>query len=226
MHLTIGTPMFGGNCFGEYTQSLLDVSNYFNSKPNHLLTTIFVRNQSLITLARNSITHTFLNKTNSQYLIFIDADISFRTEDILRMLSYDKDILVGLYPMKYIDWNRLKLNRNKKDLENYYQIYPVNPVNKQHKNKIFQIKWGGCGFMLIKRNVFTKLKEYVTTFIHNNEMIYNFFESGVEKNTNLHLPEDFNFCQKFNDIGGKIYADPQCVLSHYGNFEFKNSIIL
>jgi hypothetical protein len=226
MHLAVGTPMFGGNCFGEYTQSLLDLNHYFSTTKNNLLTTIFVRNQSLITLARNSIVHTFLNKTDAEYLIFIDADISFRAEDIIRMISYDKDMVLGIYPMKYIDWNRVKLNKDKKNLEDYYQVYPINILNKVHEHDIFKIKWGGCGFMLIKREVFTKLKKHVTTFKHNNEVLYNFFDTGIEEKTNIHLPEDFNFCQKFNKIGGKIYADPKCTLSHFGNFEFKNSVML
>ena len=41
MHLVIGTPMYGGMCTSEYTQSLLNLSEAAN-KSNVKLTTIFL----------------------------------------------------------------------------------------------------------------------------------------------------------------------------------------
>ena len=42
------------------------------------------------------------------HLMFIDADINFNCQDILHMLQHDKDIVVGAYPKKDLDWRELE----------------------------------------------------------------------------------------------------------------------
>jgi hypothetical protein len=63
----------------------------------------YMQNESLITRARNRLTNDFL-ATDSTHLMFIDADITFNPEYIVRMLNADKDIICGLYPKKEINW--------------------------------------------------------------------------------------------------------------------------
>jgi len=48
IHLVIGTPMYGGMCTSEYTQSLLNLSESANKSEGVKLTTIFLGNESLI----------------------------------------------------------------------------------------------------------------------------------------------------------------------------------
>ena len=40
-------------------------------------------------------------------MFFIDADIEFNPEDILRMVAYDKPIIVGAYPKKAVNWKSI-----------------------------------------------------------------------------------------------------------------------
>jgi hypothetical protein len=221
MNLSIGTPMYGGMCFAKYTQSMLSLNEYFCKQPNSSMTTIYLFNQSLITLARNTIVHKFLNNTNSSHLFFIDADISFKTEDVIRMLNYDKDIILGGYPLK--DINFKNIIGKKDNLEDYSGMYNISPVKNINKTKPFEVKWGGCGFMLISRKVFKKMIHSTEYFIYNNEKIYKFFSSGKIKEDSNFLPEDFNFCYNFRKLGGKIFLDPLCKLTHFGNYEFSGN---
>ena len=39
--------------------------------------------------------------------MFIDADIEFNPEDILRMVAYNKPIVVGAYPKKAVNWQSI-----------------------------------------------------------------------------------------------------------------------
>jgi len=34
-------------------------------------------------------------------------DIQFSPEDIIKMLDYDKPLVGGVYPKKYINWNKI-----------------------------------------------------------------------------------------------------------------------
>ena len=58
-----------------------------------------LRNESLVTRARNILAAMFMESTAS-HLFFIDADIEFDVDSILRALAYDKDIMASAYPKK------------------------------------------------------------------------------------------------------------------------------
>ena len=64
---------------------------------NFRITTL--RNESLVTRARNILTAMFL-ESECSHLMFIDADIEFDSESVLRALAYDKPIMAAAYPKK------------------------------------------------------------------------------------------------------------------------------
>jgi len=101
-HIMVCTPMYGGMATGHYVQSLLALTGQFASV-GHKVSCAFMFNESLIQRARNNMAHQFL-KSDAEYLFWIDADIKFRSEDALRMLNADKDVIGGIYPKKEINW--------------------------------------------------------------------------------------------------------------------------
>lgn len=96
--LFISTPMYGGMCFGYYTQAVLQLNNVLREKNIDSMFS-FMFNESLITRARNALTHNFL-KTDSTHLLFIDSDIGFNPHDVVKMIEADKDVIGGIYPKK------------------------------------------------------------------------------------------------------------------------------
>ena len=73
------------------------VTNIYAHGINFRITTL--RNESLVTRARNILTAMFL-ESDCSHLMFIDADIEFDAESILRALAYDKPIMAAAYPKK------------------------------------------------------------------------------------------------------------------------------
>jgi hypothetical protein len=97
----IGTPCYGGLVNARYTSSLVGTIRALDQRgiPNGWLTT---ESESLIQRARNLIAAQFLSIPSATHLIFIDADIEWQPEDIIRLLAHDVECIGGIYPKKHI----------------------------------------------------------------------------------------------------------------------------
>lgn len=237
--ITIATPMYGGVCTGHYVQGLIRSIiklGSFGIKVNWLR----VMNESLITRARNELTRIFL-ESNSQYLMFIDGDISFDDNAILTLLKADRDISCATYPAKQINWSQIEkaAEKSKTKLKNYAGLYVMHVVDKEKNFKpdqdgMLEIDHGGTGFMMIKRNVFEKLSNHVPEYRRSNTkdsttkefiepITKEFFATSIKDN--LLLSEDYHFCELWKKQGGKIFINPFIKLQHIGSYEFDGDII-
>jgi hypothetical protein len=237
----IATPMYGGQCYGYYTQSILMLQRVLDQ--NNIESVFsFMFNESLITRARNALTHQFL-KSDSTHLMFIDADIKFNAADIIPMLSVDKEIICGIYPKKEINWGSVKKAIDNgipfDKLKSHTGSFVVNLVDYVGEvtvpvNQPVEIFNGGTGFMLIKREVFTKLADHVPHYsndvadlsgqMQQQEQIYEYFATSIEPETNRLLSEDYHFCRIWRLTGGKVWAAPWCQLSHIGTYAFEGNL--
>jgi len=106
IRIQLATPMYGGQCTGVFVQSLLELTGMLSSQ-NIRLACAFMFNESLITRARNNLADQFL-QTDNTHLLFIDADMKFRTIDILNMILADVDVITAICPKKEINWNTVR----------------------------------------------------------------------------------------------------------------------
>lgn len=232
--ICVCTPMYGGVCHGGYVKSLLQLKETLISH-YHQFHFISIENESLIQRGRNTLVWYFLNKTNFTHLLFIDSDLAFNPEDVLKMLSFDKDIIGGIYPKKTINWDSVKSIMPNIELNNINKftgefVLAVDTLEPRiFFDQPFEVKHLGTGFMLIKRETFKKLEEHVGSYISNNytddskQKTFNYFQVTVENNELL--SEDYFFCNAFQKIGGKIYAAPWCDFEHNGNYRFSGSFV-
>ena len=238
----VATPMYGGQCAGWYTQSVIQLGAVFGQNGIDLAYS-FMFNESLITRARNALVSQFL-KTKHTHLMFIDSDINFNPNDIVRMLEADKEIICGIYPKKEINWTTVKQamdNKVEKDKLKYYTgSFVVNLVGYAGEvtvpvNEPVEIFNGGTGFMLVKREVFEKLADLVPEYTNDvgdlsgqlkeAEKIKEFFATSIEPETNRLLSEDYHFCRIWRLAGGKVWAAPWAHLGHMGSYLFEGALI-
>ena len=167
--VTVSTPAYGGLLCEGYFHGVLKLSALFAQQKNWKLYINTMGNESLITRARNTLVAQFLDLCEKEpeehtHLMFIDADISFTAEGVKRMIEYDKDIVTGVYPRKSIDWKGIEAMCKKGDFEMLeqkslgYNINFVNPKNIQMDKGFVEVLDSATGFMLIKKEVFFKLK--------------------------------------------------------------------
>jgi hypothetical protein len=88
--------------------------------------------------------------------------------------------------------------------------------------------------MLIKREVFEKLKPIVPWYVNDvtdlsgnigAEQISQYFTESIEPETKRLLSEDYHFCKTWRDNGGEIYAAPWVGLTHIGTYAFDGKLI-
>lgn len=230
IHLNIATPMYGGLCTTGYTKSFALLLNHLSALGVRVSFN-FLDKESLITRARNDLVYLFLN-SDATHLIFIDADITFNPLDVMRMLLEDKDILCGVYPKKEIDWDRVKQGvKNNWHLPTIASEYAFNSIDEEpillnfNSDKVVEVKEAATGFMLIKREVFDKLKSKVNTYISNysynkGNIIYEYFYTCIDKQLGILLSEDYAFCSLWRDNGGEIYVAPWVRLQHTGTHTY------
>ena len=236
--LMIATPMYGGMCTGHYVSGLLGTLN----KMRQVGVPVYwaqIMNESLITRARNELARLFLEK-GFDYLMFIDADISFDGQAVATLMAADKDICVGIYPKKEVDWKKVgeAAKLGKENLADYGGAFVFNMVGDRaetNEDGCIEVRHGGTGFMLIKRKVFEDLMPHVPTYRTSsykdpvtNEYVkpltHEFFATSID-HTGALLSEDYHFCEIWRKIGGKIYANPFIKLEHVGTYVFGGDIV-
>lgn len=177
-----------------------------------------IRGSALIDAARNEIVHRFLNESECDTLICIDADIEFSWEAMERLLVFsDKyPIVAGVYCSRQDNPPKFVVNVLKNEL-NEHGLLPVQGM--------------GFGFVAIQRQVFEKLKEI--TPVYFDELLkkdtYAFFRTGqICPEKNNYIGEDVWFFKQAVKAGFTPYVDPGIELIHHGykayNFQFKDSV--
>jgi len=164
--LFVATPMYGGMAHGLYVKSCLDLQAVM-SKYGIDSKFSFLFNESLITRARNYLVDEFL-RSDCTHLLFLDSDIHYNPQDVIACLALDKDVIGGPYPKKSINWGnvahaaRNHPNMEPKELENLVGEYVFNVVKGTSSFQVtdpLEVLEIGTGFMMVKRQVFDKMKD-------------------------------------------------------------------
>ena len=168
-HIFIATPCYGGQIGEPYFRSMMRLAILCN-KYDIQFTVSTLANESLITRGRNTLVSFFMEHPEATHLFFIDADIEFDPNDLLRMVAYDRPITVGAYPKKAINWESIvNASRNNTDetaqtIEGHSSNYVVNfdflkdddgkPTPQiQIRDNLIKLKDAGTGFMCIRKDV-------------------------------------------------------------------------
>src|SRR5271168_1520339 len=107
VNLVLATPCFGGQISVLYAASLLKLQKLVRSYSDFNLKILFKDGDALITRARASLVAQFLDDPSATHLLFIDADIGFEPQQVLRLLEFGADVTAAVYPVKQINWDQM-----------------------------------------------------------------------------------------------------------------------
>ena len=207
----IGLPCMGGIVSEKTTLGLFNLGKALvrNNIHHGLLT---LTNSSLITQARSKVANFFINNTEHEYLFFLDSDIGFNPEDVLKLMAHQVPIVSGAYPMKIIP-----------------ERYCVDIVQPEERHgDLVKINGNGMGFVLIHRQVFLDIAKqypnlkYIPSDYHSDtphtpaEMNNSYHYFAEHQNQNGFMSEDKSFFHRAQSVGYNIWLDTSIKLSHTG----------
>ncbi len=235
----LATPCYGGLAHIHFMRSVLDLQAACAARGVGL-TVELGGGDALITRARAAMADKFL-KSGASHLLFVDADIGFKPEQVFRLLDADRDLVGGVYPIKSIDWTKVRQAAadGKRDLMaasvGYVVRFIPTPDSRVEVDDdgFGPVAYIGTGFMLIKRAVVEQvaaahpeLKARLgdTSGGGTSHATMN-FETFIEAETGEHLSEDYAFCRRWRDLGGQVFADFQTRLTHVGHAAYAGSLM-
>ena len=234
--LYLATPCFGCQMAITFLASVLALQAACAMKGYEIVVD-FIGNESLVERARNILVARFM-QSDATHLLFIDADIGFKPETVFRLVESGKDVVTAVYPKKALDWNQVKAKLAAGEKEPVYQMGLDFNINIAHErqsvdsNGFVQVLDSATGFMLIKRAVLERMNEHYRKELYcvNDIMGQNIkdyvaiFACMIDEQTRRFLSEDYSFCRRYQQLGGKIWADIATPLAHIGTSLFHGDI--
>ena len=241
----VATPVHS-ECSIHYTQALLKFQK--QCMMNSFMVSFSLLKSSLVTQGRNLCVANFLkDPINYTHLLFIDSDIDFKFDTIMKMLKFDREVIATPYPMKHIHWNQIWDRVQKGKIKNIDELkraghaFPIKLDNQKGKeipvvDGVIEVSHAPTGCMLIKKQVFDKMiKAYPNDKIEQativnglaviDEYNYNFFDTIHDPETKKYYGEDFGFCKKWTAIGGKCYCYVNDDITHVGEYAYNGKLM-
>jgi hypothetical protein len=158
-------------------------------------------NEPLIQLARNKLLSVFLESDCDQ-LIFIDSDQAWTPDDLLKLIDSDKDFIGAPVILK---------------TSNNYNV----SFDRVSNDELMEVDFVGTGFLKISKKVAKAVWDISEEYKEGDSLNKMAFEIKIIDG-NI-MSEDFVFCKKWKDLGGKIFIDPSIDPYHIGSASFKGN---
>ncbi len=228
--ILLATPCFGGLVHQRY---MLSVCALMRALPaaGIALDLALLDGDALITRARSVLVARFLDLTTATHLLFVDADIGFEPEQVLRLLAADKDFCAAFYPLKSTDWDavprRAVAGETLASAALTYVGLLEDEAVRRTDGAFATATYAGTGFQLIKRRVLERMiaahpeLRFATTHARAGALpasgnMFALFDPIVEPGTGTYLSEDYSFCRRWRALGGEIWLDLRSRLTHVG----------
>jgi len=234
-HIFIATPCYGGVVTQGYMQSVCMLMAQAPSLGLDL-TLGLLGQDALITRSRNTLLAQFLNQTEATHILFIDADIAFEPDQVIRLLEAGKPIIGGMYPLKAYYWDadfRARLTEGEPiETAGLHYVGELEPGSvAERAGDYATARYAGTGFLLIERQAIERLiAAYPETRYRQVHAYpatsgpgidhYALFDCMIDQETGTYLSEDFTFCARWRALGQPLWLDTRSRLTHSGPASF------
>jgi hypothetical protein len=168
---------------------------------------------ALIADARALIVAQFL-ASDADTLVFIDSDVCWEAGALLKLVDYPVDMVAGIYPQR-------------RDPINYCVKWDTSKTELIAENGLLQVEGVPAGFMkLSRKQLESMVEQYPDTEFYVESApdqkawaLFADYRIGKHK-----MGEDYAFCRRWTDMGGKVWIDPEIKMGHIGNKTFQGHL--
>lgn len=167
-----------------------------------------------ITDARAKIVSKFLAGPGTD-LVFVDHDVCWEASALVKLVDYPVEFVSGIYPQRS---DPIKYNLR------YIEDRPE--IMGDAKTGLIEVGGVSAGFMRCSRKMLEKMtKAYPgLAYTRDNMQFWGLFDPYRLDDGKRKLSEDYSFCQRWRDIGGQVWVDPNIKMGHIGYKTFAGNL--
>jgi hypothetical protein len=161
--------------------------------------------------ARAGIVAKFLKGSGTD-LVFIDHDVLWEEGALLKLIDYPVDFVAGAYP------------RRADPIEYSVRYLEKKELWADPETGLIEVAGVAAGFMRCTRSMLERMaRDYAAlTYVRQGQAIVGLFD--LYRLDTKKFSEDYSFCQRWRDIGGKVWLDPNIRMGHVGSKVFTGCI--
>lgn len=169
-----------------------------------------------LSLARARLFGAFL-KSSHTHMLMVDDDMGWNPHDVLRLIETKLDLVGGagpkkMYPLRFCIYSRDDHGRD------VYGLY-------HEATNTLEVTGIGTGFLMITRACAERMAAAYPELEFDpgeGQVEHGLFDAVYVNKTRF--SDDFAFCWRWRQIGGKVHVMPSIKLSHVGSHTFTGSL--
>lgn len=218
----INIPAYTGQIYAETFASLIADIALLQARGDEVQVRAETQNCYLAD-ARAILVERFL-EGDAETFVFIDADVSWAPGKLVQLIDQPRDCRLGVYPYRadLPDQWPVRWDIEKADLY-------ADP-----ETGMLPILGGPTGFMALSRNMLEIMRDH---YFDKLDVIHDGLKRGAfcalfsdywvydeERKAHRKFGDDYAFCQRWLDIGGRIWAQPETPMGHTGMKTYRGSL--
>ncbi len=229
--IIVSTPAFGEMFYTPYVQSLLRLQRAAIARGWSILHATV--SYAYIADARNYLLTHWYDKTDADYLLFVDADMGFEPQLIFDMVALDKPVTGVIYTKRQVNLTKLAELAAKGEpparaiaRAHDFIVRPLRGRPPRRLGGFIEVEGCGTGIMLIRRAAITAMLKTLpgindtnakktSPVVGNLDRLIRAFD--VIDVDGVPLVDDFAFCYRWQTLcKGELWARADQSVTHIG----------
>lgn len=157
---------------------------------------------------RNKIVRYFL-ESDCTDLMFLDADVDWEPESLVRICRREVDVVGGIYPYRR---------------ENSEEMPVRLKSGAQAVDGLIEVEGLPTGFMKIKRHVLERMAVGAPRYFDKHDETVLMFDRPTPGPDKTRWGGDIDFCNRWAAIGGRMFAEMEVRLGHTATIVVRDSL--
>lgn len=221
LHICVATPAYGAQVTLDYHNSMMRLQQECLNKEIPL-SVLNEGGDSFIARCRNRLVTRFLEDERFSHLIWIDADLGFEPEAVMRLVMSGRHVVGAAYPYKRLFWETGATTLPK------LLRYPIVMKDGAAVDDcgFLEVELMAGGFQCIRREALEDMADHYPELKYfsdmpdapEGELEYGFYDTFREGSHAL--TEDYAFQRRWQTIGGKVFLDVHAKVRHVGTMTY------